>query len=466
MRHLSALLFLLSILPVAAAAPVGHYLGELPVPDGRVLKIGVELFKRADGASWASFASPDQGAYDIPVQRYTENGKALELDLGWATIALTEQKSGLAGSYTQNGERSAIVLKKVDRFPQRSRPQSPRGPFPYSSETLAIKGGEGVMLGATLTLPHGKRRPNLVLLVNGSGPTNRDGMVAGHEQLKVLADYLSRRGLAVLRYDKRGIARSSGNFDQHTFGQLVDDLGGVVSAMRARGQFGRIGAAGISEGPGVAAALEMRTPGVLDFLVSLSGVGLNGMDMILLQDRVYLERQKPGSEELARLMEYVATWYQTIGAHEAPQARVAALKALTASLTPADRALITQYKADHGTLSMDWASKPFVHAMLQTDAPAQWRSVRCPVLALGGSLDVQVPASENVGAIVAALRAGGNGAVEWHILPSLNHLLQTAVTGAEDEYERIDETLAPAVMATIARFASSPTVSPQLDGKL
>ena len=466
MRLLSSILFLLAVLPGASAAPEARYLGALPTPDGRVLKIGVALFERADGSPWASFASPDQDAYDVPVTRFTRKGKALDLDLGWAAIKLTELKSGLKGSYTQNGERSDIELVKVAQFPQRARPQAPKAPYPYTSHALAIKGGEGVMLGATLTLPKGKHRPNLVVLVHGSGPGTRDGMVAGHEQFKVLADYLARRGLAVLRYDKRGIARSSGNYDQHTIGQLADDLAGVVDAMRARGQFGRVGVAGISEGPGVAVALEARKPGALDFLVSLSGVGLNGMEMILLQDRVYLERQNPTGEELARLLPYVAKWYQTIAANEQAEARIAALKALTAGLTPEERALVAKYKADVGTLSLDWAAKPFVHAMLLTDARAQWQAVRCPVLAIGGSLDVQVPAPENVGGIVAALHAGGNRSVESHILPSLNHLLQTAVSGGEDEYERIDETMAPAVMERIARFATSTTVSPQLGGKL
>jgi len=93
-----------------------------------------------------------------------------------------------------------------------------------------------------------------------------------------------------------------------------------------------------------------------------------------------------------------------------------------------------------------------LRASLMSDAPAFWRSVRCPVLALNGSLDHQVPAKENLTGIVAALRAGGNHAVAWEELPSLNHLFQTAKTGKEDEYGKIEETMAPAVLEKVAAF--------------
>ncbi len=453
----AALLLALQSSACATQAPAaeGHYLGALRVPEGPPLQIGVELFERADGSAWASFASPDQDAYDVPVARFTRRGDKLDLDLGFASLSLAFEDQRLKGQYSQNSAPVAVELRPVESFPQRDRPQDPKGPFPYTSSTLAIESADGVVLGATLSMPVGRRRPNLVVLVHGSGPSNRDGNVAGHRGLKVLADHLARAGLAVLRYDKRGIARSTGNYDQHTFAQLVDDLSAVMQAMRKRGQFGRIGVVGVSEGPGVAAALAARKAESVDFLVSLSGVGLSGMEMILLQDRVYLERQHPSAEELERLMAYVGKWYQTVQAHDDAQQRVEALKSLMANLTREERSLVAKYKADHGTLSLDWASKPFVRAMLLADARADWRAVRCPVLALGGELDVQVPAKENIDAIVASLQAGGNRRVEAHVLPALNHLLQTASSGAEDEYATIEETIAPAVIERVARFAAS-----------
>lgn len=130
------------------------------------------------------------------------------------------------------------------------------------------------------------------------------------------------------------------------------------------------------------------------------------------------------------------------------------MKAMQQALPDTDKALIKKYKMDQGTLSLNWAAKPFLKAMLLSNPPQDWRRVRSPVLVLGGSLDHQVPSTENVGGIVAALKQGGNRTVEAAILPSLNHLLQSATTGREDEFATIEETMAPIVLQKVAAFVN------------
>ena len=432
----------------------GRWLGDMNLPDGRVLRIGAELLTRADGTPWASFTCPTQDAYDVPVKHISASQHGVALDFSLATLKLTWAGDHFDGLYVQNGQPFKLTLYKVAQFPRRVRQQTPQGPFPYREQALAIASGDGVTLGATLTIPAGKVRPNLAVLVAGSGPSARDGGVAGHQALTVVADHLARQGIAVLRYDKRGVAHSSGKYEQHTVVKLADDLHSVLRALRARKQFAKVGVVGFSEGAAIAAGVAARDRAAIDFVVSLAGVGVTGRELLLLQDRIYAADKGATAQEVQRLMAYVRKFYQAVIHHRQPGPRVAALQDVFDALSPEDQALVRKREMDKGTLSLDWAAQPFVRASLLSDPPAHWRTVRVPVLVLNGSLDHQVPANENVAGIVAALQSGGNSRVESAILPSLNHLFQTAGTGADDEYAGLPETIAPAVLQRIATFVS------------
>ncbi|HEU5436961.1 MAG TPA: alpha/beta fold hydrolase, partial [Telluria sp.] len=364
----------------------GRWLGSMVIPKGPTLKIGAEFFTRADGVKWATAASPDQGSYNIPVATIKEDGDTVELDLNVATLKLTWVKDHFDGVFTQGGNAFPFVLHAVPEFPRKVRPQTPKGPFPYSSQDLVIASPDGVKLAATLTLPNNKARPNLVVLVPGSGPSSRDLDIAGHQPFAVIADYLARQGVAVLRYDKRGIAHSSGDYGKITTPQLVDDLGAIVKAMNARKQFKRVGMVGLSEGPGIAAAVAARDPAAVDFIVSMAGVGLPGDELILLQDRIVAKDNGAQPPEVERLMVYVRKYYETLMAHAEPQPRVAALKALRASLSAEDEALVKKYRMNVGSLSLGEAERPHLRTFLVGNPQNDWRAVRAPVLVLNGSL--------------------------------------------------------------------------------
>ncbi|MEI6106332.1 MAG: alpha/beta fold hydrolase [Opitutae bacterium] len=430
----------------------GRWLGDMKIPNGPTLKIGADIFARADGTYWASASSPDQDTYDIPVRSIKETEGTLELDLVIATLKLTWVEDRFNGQWIQGPAPLSLTMRQVAEFPKKSRPQTPKAPFPYRDETLAIASADGVTLGATLSLPSGNANPSVVVLVHGSGPGTRDEEMLGHRSFAVLADYLARRGVAVLRYDKRGISRSTGEYENHTLPQLVDDLSAVVQALNARQQFARIGLIGHSEGPQIAAAVAARHPKDVNFVVSLAGTGLPGIEMILLQDRVWAKDHGANPAEVERLMVYVRKYYETIVSNADSEPRITALKALYEGLSPEDKNLVEKHNMNEGTLSLSWAAKPFLRASLMSNPLIDWRAVRCPVLALNGGLDHQVPAKENLAGIVAALHAGGNERVESAELPSLNHLFQTAKTGAEDEYGQIDETMAPVALERVAQF--------------
>lgn len=445
--------------PIAQAGVLkdhpGHWLGDLKLPNGKVLKFGAEIFVRADGSPWASVSSPDQGAFDIPVKRVDETGETVVLDVAFATLTLTWEKDHFHGEWKQGPTPLPLELAKVPAFPKPVRRQTPKEPFPYQDSQLSIPSKEGVVLGATLSLPNGKAHPNVVILVGGSGPSTRDEETDGHLTFAVLADHLARQGVAVLRYDKRGVSRSTGDFSQVTVSQLGEDLYAVVQAMKARKEFHRLGLIGHSEGPGIAAAVAAAHPKEVDFIVSMAGQGLNGLNGLLVQDRVWAKDHGATPADIERLMIYVRKYYETILAQPQVEPRLAALKALHQGLTPEEKTLIEAHHMNEGTLSLAWAAEPFLRASLLSDPPADWRRVRCPVLALNGSLDHQVPAEENLRGMEAALKAGGNRHFQSAVLPALNHLFQTAKTGREDEYTELEETLAPEALRRIAAFVTA-----------
>jgi pimeloyl-ACP methyl ester carboxylesterase len=455
-RTTLASLAMLILAPLAQAGPLqdhpGFWLGEMKVPGGPVLHIGAELFVRADGSAWASIASPDQGAYGIPVKAIRAgSGDAFLLDAGFGALELTWAKDHFDGKWKQGKDDLPLLLRRVEGFPGPSRPQTPKAPFPYKNRELAIASRNGVMLGATLSVPNAPARPNAVVLVAGSGPQTRHVENFGHRQFDVLADHLARQGIAVLRYDKRGIARSTGDFDGHTATDLVDDAYAAVQALRASGRYGRIGLIGHSEGSRVSAGVAAAHPEAVDFIVSLAGVGIPGLEMMLLQDRQHALDHGATPQELERLMPYVGKYYDTVLATADGEPRVAALKALQAAQTPEDRALIAARQMNVGTLSPNMAAKPFLPVLLKEDPSGNWRAIRAPALVLNGSLDHQVPAAENVAGI-AALKAGGNTHVESAVMRALNHPFQTAQTGKVEEYATIQETMAPGAMQKIAAF--------------
>jgi pimeloyl-ACP methyl ester carboxylesterase len=458
--HLRALALLATLIlqPAAQAGPLqdhpGNWLGDLTLPNGRVLKIGASFFTRADGSAWASIVSPDQLVYDVPVKAIqAEPGDAIVLDADSARLKLTWVQDHFKGEWRQGENVLPMELRQVASFPRRSRPQTPHPPFPYKEKTLAIASRDGVTLGATLTIPSAPARPNVVVLVAGSGPQSRHADDEGHREFDVLADYLARQGVAVLRYDKRGVARSTGDYYAHTLADLENDLQAVVEALAARHEFGRIGIVGHSEGSQIAAAVAAREPGPVGFVVSMAGVGVSFFDLELMQDRQWAKDNGARPQEVERLMPYVRKYYETVLATPDGAPRIAALKAVYAALSPQDQGLVTKYRMNVVSLSPDFAANPGLRIELASNPQADWRKVRCPVLVLNGSVDHQVPAEENVAGILGALKEGGNTRVQSAVLPSLNHMFQTAHTGGPDEYTKIDETMAPIALERIAAFA-------------
>ena len=434
----------------------GKWLGKISIPNGPTLSAGVELFARADGSLGASMASPDQGVFALSADHVSATGNLIELWVApvGVTWKLRADPDALVGEARQGNLVMPVELKRVSSFGGPVRPQTPKEPFPYLVEELVVTAKDGVRLAGTLTRPPGGKRTTAVVLLHGSGPVDRDEALAGHRPFAVLADYLTRNGIAVYRYDKRGILRSTGDYSTVVISTLADDGFAAVKMLRARKDIAHVGVIGHSEGGLLAAMIAAEHPEAVDFAASLAGPGLKGIDAIILQDRVGYEHRGLPQAGIDKLTNYSRRFYATVVSNDNVEARIKALQALYAGSNEADKALVQQY-ASRGSLSLEQASLPYEAALLVTDAPAYWHNVKCPVLALNGTLDLQVPAVENLSGIRSALTAGGNAQIQIEAVPSLNHLFQTATSGLEEEYASLQETIAPAVLQRVATFVST-----------
>jgi pimeloyl-ACP methyl ester carboxylesterase len=444
--------FAICFILIAAAAPgqtptspvAGAWEGAIEV--GAVkLRIGVIITAQPDGSLSATMDSPDQGAYGLPLNDVAFAGSVLKFSLRRANGAfegrLNAAGTAITGTWTQ-GSPLPLVLTKVDRLTRPSRPQEPKPPFPYRSEHLSITNAPAqVVLDGTLTLPPGPGPFPAVVLISGSGPQNRDEEIFGHKPFLVIADHLSRHGIAVLRYDDRGVGKSTGQLASATSEDLAGDAWSAWQALGARTDIDRkrIGLLGHSEGGLIAPMLAAAHPEIA-FIVLVGGPGVTG-EQILLKQAELIATAMGAPPAAVAANASIQKQVFVILKEETSQGRIAErIGAIPVGSKDASAALVQQS-----------ASAWMRFFVLYDPAPALGK-VRCPVLAIGADLDLQVPPEQNLPAIEAALKAGGNQDVTIARLPGLNHLLQPAKTGLPAEYAQIETTVDPAALDTITTW--------------
>ncbi len=420
----------------------GAWLGTLEYSQGMTLRVVAHIANTADGLT-VTMDSPDQGATGIPAI-ITRNGATVKLEVK-SVGAVFEGRIGqgldaIGGTFTQNGLPLPLTLKRVREGAslELARPQNPVKPYPYREEDVTYENpAAGIRLAATFTIPQGKGPFPAVLLVCGSGSHDRDETLLGHKPFLVLSDYLTRQGIAVLRADKRGVGKSGGNPATATSADFATDAEAGVAWLKTRAEVDprNIGILGHSEGGAIAPMVAARHRDVA-FIVMLAGPGVRGDEL--------LPAQVMAGNEAAGMSHEAAV---KTGAMERD-----ALKAIETEKDPARLREKLAASMPKEELDRQWNTllSPWFRYFLEYDPGAELRKVACAVLALNGQKDTQVVAKQNLPAIRAALEAGGNKRFETVEFPGLNHLFQTARTGAVSEYAQIEETMAPVVLAKIA----------------
>jgi pimeloyl-ACP methyl ester carboxylesterase len=436
---------------------VGGWGGALEVQAIRLrLTLAVE---DSAGVLRGRLTSVDQDGAVFPVTVQSRGDSAVFTipRIGATYGALRVGRDTLRGTWTQGpGTLPLVMVRGADAGMVLNRPQHPKPPYPYRSEEVTVESVPGVRLAGTLTLPQGDGPHPAVLLVTGSGPQDRDESLVGHKPFLVLADHLTRAGIAVLRLDDRGTARSTGSFAAATSEDFARDAGAAVRWLRARPEVadGRVGIVGHSEGGMIAPMVAAQTSDVA-FVVLLAGPGIPSADLLVMQgaliSRAGGESEREIRQTSALQREMFAAIAQTADS-AALHARMNEIAArFRASLTPEERARPEASEATFAA-AVNTLISPWYRWFLRYDPAPALRATRVPVLALNGALDLQVPADENLAAIGRTLRAWGNRDVTVEKLPRLNHLFQTARTGAPSEYGEIEETMSPVVLRRVSAW--------------
>jgi hypothetical protein len=408
------------------------------------LRILFKIVNTQDGLT-AQMQSPDQTPVWIPASSVTRNAGALTITLKGVGITfdgkISADLSSIDGTLTQMGGSLPLALKPVkdQAAAEPRRPQNPVKPYPYREEevTYANKAG-GNTLAATLTVPPGKGPFPAVLLIVGSGPHDRDESLMGHKPFLVLADYLTRKGIVVLRADKRGVGKSTGDNETATTADYATDAEAGVAYLKTRSEVDphKIGLVGHSEGGVIAPMAAVADPDVA-FIVMMAGSGVEGDQILVEQGRLIAEAGGMSKEKAEE--------------NAVKQREVLALVETEKDSAILDKELREKLAADGlpeaqigATIKI--ATAPWFRYFLTYDPAVTLRKVTCPVLVINGSLDLQVPPAQNLPAIRKALQDGGNKHFEVDELPGLNHLFQTAKTGAPSEYGEIEETMSPVAL--------------------
>ena len=349
-----------------------------------------------------------------------------------------------------------LVLKRAtaeDLAPAvHKRPQEDAihvGPVPYVQREIHFNNvAAHNQLAGTLSLPNGEGPFPAVVLVSGTGQNTRDEDVSGHKVFLVLADALNRKGFAVVRYDKRGVGGSSGDYDAATTADFASDAEAAVAWLKTQAEIDRrrIGVLGHSEG-GIIAPAVAATDKSVAFVVMIAGPCIRGDRLFVLQSAMTAQAYGAPDNYIARRRVFDQQLYSAILSAPSESAAFDRAKALVAQGV-ADK-LIDANEAE--SLPKD-ATRPWERYFLAYDPAPALARLTVPILVLNGSLDVQVPAKENLAAAHEALRNNSNATVIQ--LPGMNHLLQDAKTGAPSEYNDIEETMSPAALKLISDWLS------------
>ena len=470
----------MSCLPVAAlcllAAPPGgnaevpadYFLGTLSV-FGSELRLLVELpagGERAGDFPQGALLSPDQSPDPVPLTAGSADGATLM----WSCEAIGASFTGAAapdapavyeGLFTQGLLPLPLTMRRVtkaeaDAVRTPPRPQTPVPPLPYRTENVTFPGGaDGATLAGTLTRPDpGEFGPGpyaAAVLVSGSGPQDRDETLFGHKPFAVLADALTRAGVAVLRYDDRGTAESTGDFAAATTADFAADALAAVRFLAGREDVRTVGVIGHSEGGLIAPLLASEYPDEIGFVVLLAGPAVPGRAVLESQGDAVVAAGGGDAAVRAFNLAGQAALFAAADSGDPPAALAAALPGLLAALPEADRDAAG--RALEGQLPQ--VTAPWMRAFLALDPAPALRKTRCPALACFGGRDVQVTVDANLLPMTAAL--ADNPAAAVVVFPGLNHLFQPATTGLPAEYGRAETTLDPAALELIVNWVARAT---------
>ena len=439
---------------------VGYWDGRLKMLTMDLdFQIRVEKSKNNFNA-FMSIPSQKLKDYQLPVFNYKKKNLHFELpsQAGIAKFDGALKTDSIKGKILQAGIEGTFYLAKGTEQKTITKNEiKTEEPPPYLEEEVAFKSGR-VLLSGTLTYPKEEKKYPVIILLTGSGPQNRDEDIFGFKIFERIADYFSRRGFAVLRYDDRGVGGSTGNTMQSTTEDFADDAKSAIEFLKKQPNIDleRIGFLGHSEG-GIIAPIAASNSNDVAFLILMSGAGVTGGEVLLEQQKLILKSndvteslieqnldlQKKintalmNDKDLNDIRNDIQTFaekdFETLGAE------------IKSSIKDKKTYINTTVQSQILMFNNPW----FRYFVKYDPAPAL-QKVKVPVLMLFGELDLQVPVAQNKPKMEEALRIGGNKNFKSIVFPKANHLYQEAKTGSPGEYNELKKEFIPGFLEAIS----------------
>jgi len=425
------------------------------------LRLVVRFYKVGEDSIGAFLDSPDQGTKDIPASTvyYGDDSVYFEIKVvnGYFTGKFNEDKTKLDGKWVQAGQTLPLILEKIDKVEEIKRPQEPKEPFPYNQEEVTFENKEaGITLAGTFTYPKEGEKFPAVVLVTGSGPQNRNEELLGHKPFLVWSDYLTRNGIAVLRFDDRGVGKSTGDFGSATTPDFVTDAIAAVNYLTSRKEINakKIGIVGHSEG-GLIAPIVANKSNDVSFIVLAAGTSVPGNEIILLQSELISRMAGTSEEEIKKTLDITKKTYDIIltieDSSEAAQKIESIWSEYYQALPDSEK-----NKPENSQTYVEQQKKiilgPWFRYFLKFDPRTELVKLDIPVLAIFGEKDIQVAPSQNKNEMEKALEKSNSKNYKVVVFPGLNHLFQECETGAISEYAKIEQTASPIMLETMTSW--------------
>ena len=304
---------------------------------------------------------------------------------------------------------------------------------PYVQEEVTFV-NDDILLAGTLTYPDTPGPHPTVILITGSGAQDRDEAVPAVMEMRpfrLLADHLTRQGMAILRYDDRGISLSTGTFAGATTADFATDVEAALDYLSTHPDINpeQIGLLGHSEG-GVIAAMVAARDARVAFVISMAGTAARGDAVLLLQTELIMR------------------------ASDVPEAAIAEQTARTGMILPlvmaGDWGGLAEQAPDLSAQELAQFQDPWFQFFLGHDPVEDWEQITVPVLALFGGLDMQVSAEQNAPPLEMALNRAGNEDSTVEVFPQANHFFQPAITGSVLEYGTLPQNFVQDLLPTIS----------------
>ncbi len=458
-KSFSFLLFLTFVAFMNGQDISGKWNGLLKI-QGIQLRIVMNITKTENGYT-STMDSPDQGAKGIPVNETSFENAVFKFDISIAGISYEGKMindSLITGNFRQaNFDLPLDFTRTVLEKPEIKRPQNPEKPYPYYEEEVIFQNkNEGFTLAGTLTLPAKEGQYPAVVMITGSGPQNRDEELLGHKPFLVISDFLTKNGIAVLRFDDRGTAGSKGDFNSATSADFATDVRAAVDYLLTRPEIKKdqIGLMGHSEGGIIAPMVAAESPDIA-FIVLLAGTGIRGDKLLLLQQELIGRASGISEKDLKTAGKINRKIFKTI-------LKSKNIEKLKTNLTNIMKQAVKENPEMEVPKGMNveeliktqvsQVTTPWMQYFIKYDPAISLKKVKCPVLAVNGEKDLQVPPKENLLPIKNTLLKSGNNNVTTIEFKGLNHLFQECTSGSPSEYGTIEQTFSPIALEEIKNW--------------